>query len=69
MRWTSVLDDTPGQGKGRCAAAPSAGTNASLKNAMELTNEYIVRNHGGCQHVRDDLLRSAGSDHRPTGVR
>ena len=46
LRWMDVLDDKLLAGsKPRSRVAPSTGT-AALKNAIELTNDYIVRNHG-----------------------
>jgi phosphoserine phosphatase RsbU/P len=48
MRWTAVMDEgfTPGEGGGsaRKRLAPQTGT-VALKNAMDLTNDFIVRNH------------------------
>jgi sigma-B regulation protein RsbU (phosphoserine phosphatase) len=48
MRWTDVMDEgfTPGEGGGsaRKRLAPQTGTTA-LKNAMNLTNDFILRNH------------------------
>jgi sigma-B regulation protein RsbU (phosphoserine phosphatase) len=48
MRWTAVMDDgfTPGEGgtSARKRLAPQTGT-VALKNAMDLTNDFIVRNH------------------------
>jgi sigma-B regulation protein RsbU (phosphoserine phosphatase) len=43
MRWTSVMDESPSPGA-RKRFAPQTGTIA-LKNAMDLTNEYMLRNH------------------------
>lgn len=44
MRWTDVLEDKLSGSAGRQRLAPSTGTTA-LKNAMDLTNDYIARNH------------------------
>jgi sigma-B regulation protein RsbU (phosphoserine phosphatase) len=45
MRWTDVLDDEPRHGAGtRQRIAPRTGA-ANVKNAMEMTNEYMARNH------------------------
>jgi sigma-B regulation protein RsbU (phosphoserine phosphatase) len=48
MRWTDVMDEgfTPGQGgaSARKRLAPQTGT-VALKNAMDLTNDYMLRNH------------------------
>jgi sigma-B regulation protein RsbU (phosphoserine phosphatase) len=44
MRWTAVMDEGPGP-SARKRFAPQTGTIA-LKNAMDLTNEYMLRNHG-----------------------
>jgi sigma-B regulation protein RsbU (phosphoserine phosphatase) len=54
LSWTNVLEssgsgDKPqgdaGTGRGRGRTIPSTGTNA-LKNAVQLTNNYIADNHG-----------------------
>jgi len=50
MRWTAVMDEgfSPVTGSGSSARkrlAPQTGT-VALKNAMDLTNEYMLRNHG-----------------------
>jgi sigma-B regulation protein RsbU (phosphoserine phosphatase) len=48
MRWTSVMEEGFTRGEGGASArkrlAPQTGT-VALKNAMDLTNDYIVRNH------------------------
>jgi phosphoserine phosphatase RsbU/P len=44
LRWTDLLDDKLTSGAARSRAAPSTGTSA-LKNAMNLTNDYIAHNH------------------------
>jgi sigma-B regulation protein RsbU (phosphoserine phosphatase) len=48
MRWTAVMDEGFTRGEGGASArkrlAPQTGT-VALKNAMDLTNEFIVRNH------------------------
>lgn len=48
MRWTAVMDEgfTPGEGgaSARKRLAPQTGT-VALKNAMDLTNDFIIRNH------------------------
>jgi sigma-B regulation protein RsbU (phosphoserine phosphatase) len=44
LRWTDLLDDKLSSGAARARMAPSTGTSA-LKNAMDLTNDYIARNH------------------------
>jgi phosphoserine phosphatase RsbU/P len=54
LSWTNVLENgttnappvgEPGVGRGRGRSIPSTGTNA-LKNAVQLTNNYIADNHG-----------------------
>jgi phosphoserine phosphatase RsbU/P len=48
MRWTAVMDESfaPAEGgaTARRSLAPQAGT-AALRNAMNLTNDFILRNH------------------------
>lgn len=44
MRWTDVLEDKLSGSAMRQRVAPSTGTSA-LKNAMDLTNDYIAKNH------------------------
>jgi sigma-B regulation protein RsbU (phosphoserine phosphatase) len=48
MRWTAVMDEgfTPAEGgaSARKRLAPQTGT-VALKNAMNLTNDFILRNH------------------------
>jgi sigma-B regulation protein RsbU (phosphoserine phosphatase) len=48
MRWTDVMDEGFTRGKGDVSArkrlAPQTGT-VALKNAMNLTNDFILRNH------------------------
>jgi phosphoserine phosphatase RsbU/P len=44
MRWTDLLEDNLTGAAMRQRVAPSTGTNA-LKNAMDLTNDYIAKNH------------------------
>lgn len=44
MRWTDVLEDKLSGAAVRQRVAPSTGTSA-LKNAMDLTNDYIAKNH------------------------
>jgi sigma-B regulation protein RsbU (phosphoserine phosphatase) len=46
LSWADVLaDDAPRADEGRRQVLPSIGTGA-LKNAVSLTNSYILRNHG-----------------------
>jgi phosphoserine phosphatase RsbU/P len=54
LSWTNVLENSApgvqppadaGTGRGRGRTIPSTGTNA-LKNAVQLTNNYIADNHG-----------------------
>lgn len=45
MRWTDVLDDTPRRGRApQQRVVPRTGA-ANVKNAMEMTNQYMARNH------------------------